>query len=275
MRRYLAEADPGRDEDMGMDRLSILEQLTVDNLVAHPHVWPSLRSRFEWFQARYRGAYQRRHRAYRQQMADLKRRLDGAERKAEALARLNTLRELGAPLDKEALKAYADLRRQAQPCAHAEAGRDMNSGPVCPACGVTLSSEPPQAQVQAFLGQIEEGLAAQNRRLSSRAIRRILARGKGQRLEQFLQVVQASDASALAEVLDDDLVAFLRRLLREAEVAVPGRAVLDRLAQEFPTVDEAQLPDVLSAFADILWQALQDAQKQHPGKKVRISLREH
>ena len=49
--------------------------------------------------------------------------------------------------------------------------------------------------------------------LSSEAVRQILAAEKGERLERFLQVVQASDLTGLANVLDDELLAFLRELL--------------------------------------------------------------
>jgi len=215
IRQYLSGATPGADEEMGVDRLSILEQLTLDNLVAHPHVWPSVRSLFDWFRSRYQAAYRERHRVHHRRLAALKRRLDDEERKADALARLNTLRELGSPLGGGALRSYGVLRREVQPCSLARGKPDLEKTPVCPSCGMTLVSEPPDERVESVIRRVDEALAAQHRRLSAQAIRRILAHGRGRRLEKFLQVVQASDLAALSDVLDDELVAFLRKLLRE------------------------------------------------------------
>ncbi|MEK7874408.1 MAG: hypothetical protein AAB502_11205, partial [Chloroflexota bacterium] len=267
IRRYMSGATPGAEEEMGVDRLSILEQLTVDNLVAHPHVWPSVRSLFDWFRSRYQAAYRERHRVHHRQLAALKRRLDDEERKAEALARLNTLRELGAPLGGGALRSYGVLRREVRPCPAWRGGKpDLERTPVCPACRMTLVSEPPDERVESAIHRMDEALAAQHRRLSAQAIRRILAPPRGgRRLEKFLQVVQASDLAALADVLDDALVSFLRRLLQDAHAAVPAGGVLERLAQQFPVVEEAQVSAAVSAFNDLLRDALRDAKKGRRG----------
>ena len=276
IRRYLSGAAPGAEEELDVDRLSIMEQLTLDNLVANPHVWPSVRSLFDWFRSRYQAAYRERHRVHHRRLAALKRRLDDEERKADALTRLNTLRELGPPLGCGALRSYGVLRREVQPCPDAS-GRgkpDLESTPVCPSCGMTLVSEPPDERVESVIQRVDEALAAQHRRLSAQAIRRILARGRGRRLEKFLQVVQASDMAALADVLDDTLVDFLRKLLQEARAETPLGGVLEQLARRFPVVEEARVPDVVSAFNNLLRDALRETKKGRPGARARIVLRE-
>ncbi len=91
-------------------------------------------------------------------------------------------------------------------------------------------------------------------------------------MEKFLQVVQASDLAALADVLDDDLVGFLRTLLQEARADAPTNGVLEQLALRFPVVEESRVPAVVSAFRDLLRDALRDAKKGRRGARARIVL---
>ena len=49
-----------------------------------------------------------------------------------------------------------------------------------------------------------------NRRFSSEGIRRILSDPSKQQLDKFINLVQVSDLTGLAGVLDDDALDFLR-----------------------------------------------------------------
>lgn len=91
----------------------------------------------------------------------------------------------------------------------------MDEQPTCSHCGLLLTADPPQREVERFLHQLKQALKEQHRRLSSEAIGRILAQSGERRIDQFIKVVQTSDLSSLANVLDDELVEFLRQLLRE------------------------------------------------------------
>ena len=55
-----------------------------------------------------------------------------------------------------------------------------------------------------------------NRRLSSEGVRRILADPTTEQLGKFINLVQVSDLSALANVLDGDVLDFLRRFVRHS-----------------------------------------------------------
>ena len=60
---------------------------------------------------------------------------------------------------------------------------------------------------------LDRAMRAYNRRLGSHSARRILDHPTKEQLDQFVALVQVADPSVLANVLDDEVVAFLRRFL--------------------------------------------------------------
>jgi hypothetical protein len=116
--------------------------------------------------------------------------------------------------------------------------------------------------------RLQRALRQQQNRLSSQAIRQILSQQEGERIERFLKVVQASDLRGLAEVLDDDLVEFLRTLLTPP----PGAPVslLERFRQAYPVVSEESLAAAVEEFRQLLEEAL--ASEKRAGRRARVSL---
>ena len=55
-----------------------------------------------------------------------------------------------------------------------------------------------------------------NRRLGSYGVRQILAHPSKEQLDKFINLVQVADPSALANVLDDEVVEFLRQFMRSS-----------------------------------------------------------
>ena len=64
---------------------------------------------------------------------------------------------------------------------------------------------------------LERAMREYNRRLSSHAARLMLAHPSKEQLDKFVGLVQVADPSALANVLDDPVVEFLRGFLRRSE----------------------------------------------------------
>ena len=89
----------------------------------------------------------------------------------------------------------------------------VKESPSCPACGLALGVEPPIQETELLLQDLNEALGQQNQRLSHVLVQRIIHGQVDTRLEKFLKIVQASDLSALANTLDDELLTFIRRLL--------------------------------------------------------------
>ncbi len=211
-----AEVDEG-DAELAMDRISILEQMDIHSLLTNPHLWSSLKTIFDWFKSRYRSLYLSHHQAYHRELSSLRHLLARAGPEVDALKRLNSIPELGEPQGRELEGEYQRLLEQIKPCPDWEGKISLDLEPICAGCRLALSMSPSTKEVEGFRQKLEQALREQQRRLSSEAIRQILAQSREKRIDRFIKVVQTSDLSPLVNVLDDELVSFLRQLLAEAK----------------------------------------------------------
>lgn len=254
MRAYLNGAKPARN--LIVDHATTLEQLTFVSLLADPRSLDRIRSTFEFYRTEYATSYTRHHKAYWRAVAPLRAALDNATIAAQALTRLNTLLSLGKPVGRAVLNAYQRLSLERRACPGSGLASALREQPFCPDCKITLEDSPPIEQVDEVLRRLHAALSRQQVRLASEAVRRILARG-GQRIEQFLQIVQASDLTGLAQVLDDELLDFLQELL--ADPVSPTPEALDlfiQLAHAYPTITEEQLDEVSQTLRQLLMEKL-------------------
>jgi hypothetical protein len=273
MRDFLARAVvPERLSELAMDRTVSLEQICFATLWAEPHRLDSMRATFEYFRGRFRAALLAHHADYWRAMRRLRLSLEDSEATTRALARLNSLEQLGRPLGEDALAQHGRLLAAVQDCPLVERLEEaLGAAASCPACGLTLADQPPSAEVDAVLRRLSRALSQQMTRLSSEAVHRILARARGERVEQFLQVVQASDLAGLASVLDDELLEFLRDLLTgEPTTATPP--VLERLRRAFPVVSESEVEAATEVFRRLLQQAISEQRRAHPDRAPAVRL---
>ena len=262
-----------KDGELAMDRLSIMGQLSLENMSANPGLWPSVKALLQWFKSRYFVLYQGHHADYHGEIASLRQMLEDAELEVEALSRLNSIAELGRPVGESLAGDYQQLLAEVKPCPLAEGSRALvDRKPVCSGCGLTLTAQPPTRRVEGFLSQLRQALRAQQRRLSGVAIQRILESRQGGRLDQLIKVIQTSDLSSLVKVIDDDLVAFLRDLLAEAKSHTEPCTALRELAEEFAVVEEGQVDQVAAELAAKLRSAFSQARKQYPSRRIRLAL---
>jgi len=261
---------PATDVELATDHAFTREQLSFITLLEQPHQLDRLRASFEVFRQRYASAYGRHHDQYWRAAARLQSELQEAAPVARTLARLNALRALGRPVGEAQLAAYQRLVGDRPACAVRDLPAALRERPACPHCGISLREGVPAEEGRAVLRGLRSALARQQSRLASEAVRRILGRG-GERLEQFLRVVQAADLSALASVLDDDLLDFLRELL--AEPVVPTLEALDlfeELARAHPVITEEQLDAVLGTLRRLIIEQLA-AQRGANGGALRLA----
>ncbi len=270
MRDYLAAAVvPPAAAELALDRAVTLEQLSSAVLFMEPHRLEGMRATFEYFRKRFGAAYQEHHRRYWQDCERLLREREDAEGTARALARLNRIRELGRAVGVNALAQYHDLGKALERCLLVETLADsLAQQPSCPLCGVTLADEPPAEWLYDVARRLQRALRQQQNRLSSQTIRQILSQQEGERIERFLKVVQASDLRGLAEVLDDELVEFLRALLTPPAGAPVS--LLERLRRAYPVVSDESLAAVVEDFRRLLEEAL--AVERRAGRRARVPL---
>ncbi|MEE9285442.1 MAG: hypothetical protein V3V35_06925 [Dehalococcoidia bacterium] len=275
VRTYMESAQPPeRLDELYLDHLSLVEQLVEEQIWANPGVWPSVRALFELYKAKYVPAYLSHHRRYRTETSDLRRQLDGAQARADALRLLNGIAELGPPVGEAALTASQGLRERLVPCQRPEQDlTGLASDPRCPACRVPLKAAPPTELVRRTLAALDAALEEQQRRLSSEAAHRILDRRDEPRLDRFLDVLRAADIGSLATVMDGELAAFLRELLGEATVDVSWAQLQRELNDQFPEIAEQETGAFAAVLAEILDRAAADARAAHPNKRIRLRIR--
>jgi hypothetical protein len=257
MRRFLIDAVvPESEPELCVDRTIALEELSFATLVAEPNRWAAIQAAFERFRQCYQGAYLNHHRRYWESTLTLHAQLMDFISHAQALRRLNTLRELGPALGEEALAEYEQLPQRIGACLlSANLERELGEVPRCPACGISLNDEPPWEDVQRVKRRLERALNQQLQRLSSKAVHHILAASGEARVEQFIQLVQASQARSLADVLDDELLGFLRRLLVEARVKSLLAPVFAKLQEPIPDLSEEAVEDIAAEVARVIHHA--------------------
>ncbi len=262
------------DRELAADRMTIQGQIDLGNLANQPGQWPSIRSEMDRFRGRYRNAYQKHHRDVQRTLGELQEALAEAPGRLRGLELLNTLQELGRPVGEDLPRRYRALNDHVQPCPVPFATLTLEAAPVCERCRLALTDEPPKAEVDAFLRDLDRALAAQQRRLASEAIRRVLAKSQEDIVAKFVQVVQTSNLASLVDLLDEDLVTFIQKVLAEEEVGTSESDLLQRFAAAYPTLEESDLSKALQEFEKILRAAFAEARQANPDKKtVRLTLR--
>ena len=274
-RDYLAEIQlRAGDRELAADRMTIQGQIDLGNLASQPGQWLSIRGELERFKGRYRNAYQKHHRDFHKALGELQEALAEAPRRLRALDLLNGIEELGRPAGEDLARRHGALSQSVQPCPVPFAKLTLEATPLCEQCRLALTTEPPKGEVNAFLRDLDKALQTQQRRLASEAIHRVLARSQEDAVATFVQVVQTSNLASLVDLLDEDLVDFIRVLLAEEEVATSESDLLQRFAATYPTLEEADLNKALRDFEALLRAAFKEAHEANPEKKaVRLTLR--
>ncbi len=265
MRRFLQQAAvPADESELAVDRTLALEQLTFAALAVEPHRHPSAKGIADSFRRKYISAYREHHTRYWSAMARLHSRLREEQTMAETLRRLNTLAELGPPVGVGALAAYEELVAETAGCPLIAGVEEMlETEAICPACSLSMDQEPPGQRIDEILTCIERGCDRQMARLSSAALQQVLHRSGNPRIEQFLKMIQASQLSSLRNILDDELVGYLRRFLVESRIEEALQPILSQLQEGVPPkVEEAQT--AMREVSQVLQRAFQAAQRALP-----------
>lgn len=265
LRRFLLRAVVPADEaELMLDRSLMMEQLTFAALAVEPQRLPPARAAFERFRQRYIAGYHQHHTSYWAEMARLHARLFDEQQRVYALRRLNSLAELGPPVGIGALAACDQLLAETAGCPLIGGVEDAaKADGVCPACGLGLDQDAPVQRIDEILSRIERACARQMARLSSGALQQVLRRSNDARVERFLKVIQASQLSSLIDVIDDELVGYLRRFLVESRIEEALQPILDHLqAGVTPKVDDAQ--SAMREVSQVLQRAFQAAQRALP-----------
>jgi hypothetical protein len=205
----------------------LTKRLQAPRLLTSPHQWASLAETGRLFMRQYATAYLRQHHEYHAEVGALAHAVDAAWRKSKALQRLNAMPAHGLPLGLGLSALAEEMRNSVMAFGSEREIADIETAPMCPTCGMPLGATPPTHEVAQLTAYVEEALGEQNRRLALAIAHRIIERPGHDQTDRFIQVVQISDLSGLANVLDDVVVEFITELLDhpEAPPQVPTKGV--------------------------------------------------
>ncbi len=183
----------------------------------------SLQARFERFKWNYIEQYRSAHENWRAEMEKVSELAIDIQRSLDALLRLDTIPALGAPAGAPFTTRAAQAREQIKVC-RLEGTFSAHAIPICPECGYVLATNSPAPDLTQLLDKITRALNEKLTALSRDAIARLIRKyDHSHRLDGFLKITQAAQTQTLARVLDDDLTAYIARLLQQPEDTNPTR----------------------------------------------------
>ena len=209
-----AQAPTAGYANLAVDRETLLTGLSASRLArTRGRGWSAIARDAAAFKVRYAQAYREHHQRYHDELPGFLSTLATAKKKSAALGLLNTIVELG-PADGAGLgDDLAALAVGTEPCSQKESSLDLSNEPHCPECQITLAQSLPSAKLARLAPQVDLALGGKTRELSRRLVEKALAGRTDERWLEFLQIVQASELSSLANTLDNDLVAFIKQVL--------------------------------------------------------------
>lgn len=198
---------------IALERDSVAARIDPASLHLNPALWGALKDSVSRLKARYARAYGAHHDQYHRGSESLRTELEAREARVTALARFNEITEFGAPVGSEVQSGYLALLASLRRCS-ADHNPVLDSVPYCRECQLPLAEDVPSHAGDELFDAMDSAMREYNRRLSSQAVRRVLANQSKEQLEKFIDLLQVADTSALEYALDDDVIEFLRQFMR-------------------------------------------------------------
>ena len=198
---------------LALERDSVAARIDPGSLNTNPSLWGALRVSVSRLKERYARTYVAHHGQYHRGAVSLRVELEAREARVNALARFNEISDLGAPVGAEVQSGYTDLLNSLRRCS-ADDNVVLDSVPYCRNCQLPLAEDVPAQAIDELFDAMDTAMREYNRRLSSQAVRRVLANQSKEQLDIFIDLLQVADPSALEYALDDDVIEFLREFMR-------------------------------------------------------------
>ena len=213
-RQYLSDIAFGpEDGDLQLEHSAVSGRIELTSLLENPSLWPSIEGRLGEFRSKYSARYLAHHTRYCEQEREIGRRLERLTPHVDALARFNEMPELGEPIGVDAQERLQVVVGSLKSCSTATDQIRLETSPRCQTCSLGLDEEVPRREADAAMDGVETAMREYSRVLGSHGARMVLANPTSAQLTKFVELVQVADPSALADVLNDDVVEFLRQFL--------------------------------------------------------------
>jgi hypothetical protein len=199
--------------ELALERDSVAARIDPGSLHTNPSLWGALKVSIIRLKERYARTYGAHHGKYYQGVALLRIELEARDARVNALARFNEIPGFGEPVGAEVQSGYRDLLASLRRCGSEDSG-DLGTAPFCQVCRLPLAEDVPADAVGELVDSMDTAMREYNRRLSSQAVRQVLANQSKEHLDTFISLLQVADPSALENALDDEVVEFLRQFMR-------------------------------------------------------------
>ena len=215
-RAYLSAMTFGREHhELSVQRDLVEGRIGLDSLLADPSVWPSVLEGYRILRRDHADAYRLHHRRYHAESSRLAIELDRVNDHLAALEKFNAVPEFGSPCGQDLPEMYRVAAAALRACPHAEDGVSLDQAPYCDHCMLPLDETPQQQSVTAVVGGTEAAMREYNRRLSSNLVRQVLANPSKEHLDKLMDLIQLGNLSSLSNVLDEEVLEFLRSLVSQ------------------------------------------------------------
>ena len=185
---------PEHDE-LSLERDAVIARLDTEALVDNASLWSGIEEGVSRLRARYAAAYALHHGRHHLEAAGLRHRLD-------------------EPLGSDLQQSFDGVSASITECAVRKDELSLDAAPVCSVCLLGMTDEAPHRDAEKVIGAVEDAFREYNRRLGSEGVRQVLADAGRDQLAKVIGLVHVADPSALANVLDDDVVDFLRGFMK-------------------------------------------------------------
>ena len=213
-RQYLSGIAFGaEDGGLQLEHCAVSARIELTSLLENPSLWPSIERGLGEFRSKYSTLYLAHHTRYYEQEQEISRRLERLTPQVDALARFNEMPELGEPIGVDAQERLQVVVGSIKSCSTAADRIWLETSPRCQKCSLGLDEEVPRREADAAMDGVEMAMREYSRVLGSHGARMVLANPTSAQLTKFVELVQVADPSALADVLNDDVVEFLRQFL--------------------------------------------------------------
>jgi hypothetical protein len=215
-RAYLAGMRLGPEQrELSVQRDSLAALADPSGLLSDPSAWSGIEDRFRQVVTQYARTYAEHHTRYYRESVTLKNRLEEVRPQVETVAKFGQMSELGGPVGADIHERFERLTASLRTCEVAAEDLPLDQSSYCQGCGLTLDEEVPIRESDVLIGAVAEAMREYNKRLSTHAVRQIMADPSKEQVARFIDLVHAADPSSLVNVLDEQVVDFLRQFMRE------------------------------------------------------------
>jgi hypothetical protein len=259
------------DIRLSAEHKAVLEQLNLPLLIKQPELWQQkLRHDFDTFKQHYRNEYQKFHRDYYTTMDTLRKQLADHGKELDVLRMLNQIEGIGEKVGERIERCWQDLEDSLQECPIRDVmDVQVDAEPCCATCQLKFTAIPPEDEVNQLLNDLNMALRQKQSQLASDHVVQILHAND---LNELADAAVDTDVSRLLEVVNPNLIELVNLAMEKADIDTVQSDVLTALQQAYPSIAEADIPDVVADFERLLRTAFKNQDDNKRRKHIRITL---